>query len=86
MNDEATGAAALKVAGFIVDEYPADKDRWFVGLGGHGGTAPTLRKAMKRCLRCCKVWKFWNMPDGRTALDVCCEVAEKHLGGWEWKS
>jgi len=69
-------AAELKRAGFIVMYDERFGARWFVGLGSHGDSGKTLRKATKRCLRCCKIGKWWKLPDGRLARDVAMEILD----------
>ncbi|KKL64497.1 hypothetical protein LCGC14_2164370 [marine sediment metagenome] len=68
----------LEAFGWIVDYYPDRKNKWFVGLGSHGDSAPTLRKAIKRCLRCCKIGKTW--PERRAQA---LEIMNKYLGGYK---
>ena len=73
---EAKAGLALSDAGFIV-MYDDKFDRpWFVGLGSHGDSGKTLRKATKRCLRCCKIGKWWTLDGGRLAKDVAMEILD----------
>jgi len=66
----------LRNAGFIVDHYPDREHCWFVGLGSHGDSAPTLRKAVKKCLRCCSIGMWWRLDhgEGRLAAKVAREI------------
>jgi hypothetical protein len=73
-------ARLLQEAGFMVDHYPNSHDQWFVGLGSHGGSAPTIRKALKRCLRCCNIGKYWHLDyssNGPFAKDVAESILEQ---------
>ena len=76
MTDEAK--RELEDMGWIVDYYPDDKNKWFVGLGSHGDSAPSLRKAIKRCLKCCDIGK--QRPERRAQA---LEIMNKYLGGYK---
>ena len=78
MIDEQAAARALIALGWIVDHYPDEHECWFVGYGSHGGSAPSLRKALKRCLRCCKIGLI--VPRLR---EEAIKVAYEYLGGWK---
>ena len=68
----------LEDFGWIVDHYPDRKNKWFVGIGSHGGSAPTLRKAIKRCLKCCDIGKA--RPERR---HQAMRVMDNYLGGYK---
>jgi hypothetical protein len=68
----------LRELGWIVDHYPDRKNKWFVGLGSHGGSAPTLRKAIKRCLRCCKIGNAF--PERKSQA---LYIMDNYLGGYK---
>ena len=72
--NEQEAADSLRELGWIVDHYPERRNAWFVGLGSHGDSAPSLRKAIKRCLRCCKIG-LW-MYDRREQADVIIRILE----------
>ncbi len=69
---------ALRELGWIVDHYPDRKNKWFVGLGSHGDSAPTLRKAIKRCLKCCDIGK--QRPERR---QQAIRIMDEYLGGYK---
>lgn len=80
---ESGAAAELEARGFIVFK---NERGWFCGAGSHGGSAPSLRKAMKKCLACCKLGKWWKIDHGISdmlAEDLFRDVAARHFGAWK---
>ena len=68
-------AQELRLSGFIVCEHD---NNWFVGYGSHGGSAYSLRKAVKKCLRCCKIG-LYGMRDGERLGDIAGRIM-----GFKW--
>lgn len=79
MTNEEQALKELEKGGCIVSDYPDREDRFFVGLGSHGGSGSTVKQAMKNCLNCCKIGRFWTMPNGRLATELFKEISEKFL-------
>lgn len=75
---EKAAAAELDEMGWIISFYPDRHNKWFVGIGSHGGSAYSLRKAIKRALWCCKVGI--NQPDW---VEQATQVMDTYLGGWK---